>query len=291
MALIAATLFFMASCTFHRKVAGKNAKTIVKDSSLTKLVDTMSKPLVVKEETKGVPALLSKHETDSVALEHQMIDMLAPVWASRRQYNTFSGKAKVHYGAEGNDQEFTANFRIRKDSMIWVAISAMGGMVQAARVCVTPDSLKLINYLQKEVICLSIKDAAKLLPTDVDFKSLQSLILGEPLAAGAIMDASGFGTTWSIDAKDKNYLQHVTYAKSDTSMVSAEIKTVAPNGPQAMMEYGDYQNAGSLKFAQKRVMNIQNRNEIYSIDMDFSNVQFDQALEYPFNLPKNYTRK
>ena len=167
----------------------------------------------------------------------------------------------------------------------------MGGMVQAARVFITPDSFRMINYLEKEVISLSLRDVGKILPTSIDFASLQNLILGEPLRSGVIYDAINGQGTWSIEVKDTSYTQHITYSKTDTTMIQGMIRTINPNGPQAILEYGEYENIVEKKISTKRVMNIQNGGDIISVDVKFQNANFDLPLEFPFVIPKNYTGK
>src|SRR3569833_85910 len=105
----------------------------------------------------------------------------------------------MHYASGDQKQEFVSHIRIRKDSVIWINVSAVGGMIQVARVFISPDSIFLVNYLLKEAHVLPIKDVSKLLPVSVDFKTLQNLIIGNALRNGGnATDVSDFGGTWSV---------------------------------------------------------------------------------------------
>ncbi len=217
--------------------------------------------------------------------------VLGPVWQQRLAFRTFSGKAKIHYEAGENSQDFTANFRVRKDSLIWVTITAMGGMVQAARLQITPDSLQMINYLDKETTVMPITDVARLLPAAVDFQALQNLILGQPPRDGKIARAGRDGEYWTLDVADTGYMQHISYRTNDSAMVQGQIRTVKENGPMASIDYAEYEVADRKKVSTRRVINIQNGSEVYLVDIKFTSQSFDQDLDYPFVLPKNYTRK
>ena len=69
---------------------------------------------------------------DSAALQNKRIQEVSPVWAKRLHYSTFAGKAKINFSTADDSKDFTANFRIKKDSVIWVQITALGGLVQTS---------------------------------------------------------------------------------------------------------------------------------------------------------------
>jgi len=223
---------------------------------------------------------------------NSLIDTLTPLWHTRLSYTTFSGKAKMKYQGPSDKQDFTANFRIKKDSVIWIAVTAVGGMVQVARIYVTPDSFFMVNYLQKEAFRMPLSQAAKVLPVAIDFSTLQNLIVGEPLVdKGKITDATSFGGAWSIEVTDVNYVQRIAYNKEDSTMRTGQLRTADPNGPQAMIQYGNYETNEGKKTSTGRVVNIQNGADQYSLDMNFTRIDFDQPLEYPFSIPDKYTIK
>ena len=71
------------------------------------------------------------------------------ILADRIDCQTFSAKMKVHYeGSDGKDYEFNAFIRLQKDKMIWISINALLG-IEAFRAIITPDSVKVLNKLDK----------------------------------------------------------------------------------------------------------------------------------------------
>jgi len=278
----------LSSCSFHRLVAGKKAKSYDWSQVTT---DTGHLAGPQPDILPNVDTPVNKAPDASTAVS-RLIEELTPLWKARLAYTTFSGKAKVHFEGPDEKQEFTAHFRIRKDSVIWIAITGLGGMVPVARILITPDSFMLINQLQKEVTLLPLAKAAKILPAKVDFQSMQHLITGDPLQEGVITNASGlFGGGWSIEVEDSNYVQRIIYNKSDSTMRSAQLRTRDVNGPRAMTEYGGYMFIDDRRISTGRVINVQNGNDVYMIDMNFMKIDFDQPLDYPFSIPKNYTLK
>ncbi len=280
----------ISSCTLHRKAHKKKDRTISTDSIINKQTnDTLTEIIDTK---KLIPNHNDSIINNNSLLDNHLIDTLTYVWNKRMIYNTFSSKAKIHFEGRDESQEFTANFRIRKDSVIWITITAMGGMVQAARILVTNDSFIMVNYLQKEVTKLPLSQAAKVLPSKVDFFSLQNLIIGEPLRNGKITDAKVLNaTSWMIQVEDTSYIQNITYNRIDSTMLNGEMNTRNPLGPKAIMQYETYEISDQRKISKSRVMNIQNGVDSMSLDVKFLNANFDLPLEFPFSIPASYKIK
>ncbi|MFI5196553.1 MAG: DUF4292 domain-containing protein [Chitinophagales bacterium] len=282
--LMAGTL---SSCSFHRLVAGKKAKSYDWNKAVadTSHVNGLMPRIIFPQ-----PDTIA-NTNDTLSLVKKLIDELTPLWQTRFVYKTFSGKAKVHYEGPDENQEFTAHFRIRKDSLIWIAITGLGGMVQVARIYVTPDSFIMVNQMQKEVTRIPLDKAAKVLPAKVDFKSLQRLVVGEPIRDGVITNATNFGGSWSLRVEDSSYIQLIIYNKADSTVRSGQLRTRDPNGPQAIIECGGYVMINNRKLSTNRVINIQNGNDVYMLDMNFMRTDFDLELDYPVSIPSTYTLK
>jgi len=240
------------------------------------LSDTTTKPVV---------------HTPVITPEKQhLIEALSSLWAREANYRTFSGKAKMHYEGPAMKQEFTAHFRIKKDSIMWVNITALEGIVQVARVYITPDTIKMINYLNREATIMPMSQAVKLLPVPVDFSILENFVIGNALVrSGHITDADDLGNAWTIHVEDNNYLQQITYNKPDSTMRSGQMHTRNMNGPQGISQYDNYSNVDGRKFSEDRTVHIQNNGQEYMLDMSFNKADFDIEQDYPFSIPGNYT--
>ncbi len=280
----------VSSCKLGRKATRKrvivDSSSVTKDSSVTHVIihaDT-GKVAVAVDSTVTLPGLSAK--------KIELINMLMPLYKKKIEYTSFNGKAKMHFVGKDQDQEFSANIRMKKDSIIWVSISATFLNVQVARVLITPDSIRMINYLQKEVTVMAMADASKLLPVAVDFATLQNLLIGNVLMQnGKATDATDFGGTWTLQTEDSQYVQQLTYNKADNTMRSSQVKTHAEGGPAIGIQYGNYKMENSQNFPQGRALNIVNGDKQYYLDMNFNEAILDQAVEFPFSIPSKYTIK
>ena len=88
----------------------------------------------------------AKEETAN-EMKKTLMDNLLSLWQHEIAFTTFNGKARMHYASSTDKQEFVAHIRIRKDSVIWINVTAAMGAVNVARVYITPDSIFFVNYL------------------------------------------------------------------------------------------------------------------------------------------------
>src|SRR5688572_5828609 len=111
--------------------------------------------------TKTIQTAIAKKDTTVVVpvVDHRAADsmlFIKKVWDTIRKntidFQTFSAKIKVDFeGSDGKkNPPFNAFVRLKKDSILWVNINAALGF-DAFRVLITPDSVKVINKLNRTV--------------------------------------------------------------------------------------------------------------------------------------------
>ncbi len=285
-AFLLVLLSFFYSCSFRKLVAGKKPSIydwhVVHDSLDSNGMVGIRKPL-----PQPYSAIAN---TDSAEMIKLLVDRLTPLWKSRLQFRTFWGKAKMHIEGPDDKEDFTAHIRIRKDSVIWINITALGG-ISFARILVTTDSFFMVNHIQKTAVCMPLTSAAKVLPAKVDFISLQNLVLGEPLREGVLTDATNFKDSWSLKVEDSSYIQVVQYMKSDSTLHTGQLRTHDPDGPTATTEYSAYEVSDNRKMSTERTLVLKNNNNQYKLEMNFVKFNFDEPMEFQFSIPKNYSVK
>lgn len=264
-------------------------KDTVKSVAVT--VDTAHRTTAVAtlDTTKKVPVMPDSATIAAYKIKNQLKIVGDTLLHKPFSYTTFDGRAKMHYEGNGASQDFTANFRIKKDSVIWVSVSALGGMVAVARAYITPDSIKLVDYLHKEVILMPISDANKLLPAPVDFSILQNLFTGQPLVSNGTVDSvADSSVAWVVALSRSYYLQQLSFAKADSTLQQQQMTVSTANPPKVAVQQTDYVHDDSRAFSRSRVVHIDNKGISYELDMDFINQSFNKVLEFPFSYSKNY---
>jgi len=303
--LVIAFLLIASSGVFSGCIFGKKAHSTATvpphvDSStiairtpdtgvITHSADTLKNTGIVSRDTSKTIIRIDTIAAN-IAANAQAITNATSLWHRPMVYTTFDGKAKMHYEGNGSGQDFTANFRIKKDSVIWVAISALGGMLSVARAYITPDSIKVVNYISKEVLLMPLSQANRLLPAPVNFSILQNLITGQPLLNnGAVTHVADSAMAWMLSIADNSYAQLLTYTKTDSTLQAQQMTTVAPSGPKVSIQQSSYVHDGDKEFSQERTVHIDNNGALYELDMDFTSQSFNKSLDFPFSYSSKYS--
>lgn len=287
-AILLLTTIIAASCQTQKKPTRRNVYIMNAKREGIVTVDTFGgkKPPAVPEAVVNEKPVLKQPENNEA-----LIAALLPLMQKQVSFRTFSGKAKMHFKGLGQNQQFSANIRIKKDEAIWINITVAGGFVGVARLYITPDSFKMINTLQREVMLMPIADAVRVLPVKADFRMLQNLLVGNALrTTGKPLSASDNGGSLRLQTQTEDLVQEVTYNKTDSNMRSLMMRT-ADNRTEGMIQYGNYGLASGRQFSASRAVNLNNAGEPYYLDMDFSSAEFDVEIDLPFSVPKSYTLK
>lgn len=286
---ISSLFLVFASCKPGKKLARKS-KTVI-DTTVVDTAVVVPAPQIelFDAEKQNVPELPGDTTSPEPGIEPP-VPSEQPFFNNGISFSTFKGKAKMTYSGGDMSQDFTANIRMAKDSIIWIHITAGMGLVNVARILITPDSFSLLNYLDKSGMKLHISEANQLLPAQVDFKTLQSFIIGEVLQTPyqRVVGTSDMGDTWVMDIQGLNTNQVVNYSKADSSINNLQM--LSTNGGFAgVIQFGNYTIVSSRKFALNRDININSNNELHHLDMIFNNASFDEALDFPFTIPDSYS--
>ena len=113
------------------------------------------------------------------SLEHRSSkSIIKKVNQNYLDYNWFSAKISGKIEIDGEDTPVSANLIIRKDSLIWLSVSAILG-IEVARIQITPDSLKLMNRINKTYWVGDFEDLENSYGIPVNYKQLEQVLVGQ----------------------------------------------------------------------------------------------------------------
>jgi hypothetical protein len=219
-------------------------------------------------------------------------NMLSKIRSNVIAYNTFSAKLKVDFESETKQMSgINAVIHMKKDSIIWISAS-MPIVGEVVRAIITPDSLKAIDKFHKRQYLRAIKDAKDILNIPFDFKTLQDLIVGNPVyltdsiyqviktpsVISFSCDSTLFTSLFNVFADDYVLQQSKVMDKDSTHKRSCELT------------YGEYRTQDGHKFATARRIFVEEKN-VTKINMDFNKVDFDQPVNFPFTIPASYSKE
>jgi len=242
-------------------------------------------------DTSKLPVV--KDSSSNEELARFTADMLKGIHANYIDFATFSGKMKLAFETDKKSHNnLNATFRIKKDSIIWVSISAPL-VDEVVRAVITPDSLKMYNRLEKQLFLRKMADAEELLGIPFDFQTLQDMLIGNPVyltdsvyqvvktpsIISFSCDHAKFVSLFNVFADDYGLQQSKVMDKDSTNAVKRSCE----------LTYGDYTKVAGRKFPTTRRIYVEEKN-VTKVALDFTRYDFDIPLSFPFNMPSSYKR-
>ncbi|CAL1520651.1 DUF4292 domain-containing protein [Chitinophaga sp. MM2321] len=220
-------------------------------------------------------------------------DMLKGIKDNNIAFNTFSGRMKLAFENEKKSHNnLTATIRMKKDSIIWISVSAPI-IDEVMRAVITPDSLKLYNRMDKQLFLRKMADAEELLNIPFDFKTLQDLLIGNPVYLNdSVFQVVKTPSIISFSCDHPKYISLFNVFADDFGLQQSKVMdkdSTNPNTRSCELTYGDYAKVAGRKFPTTRRIFVEEKN-VTKVALDFTRYDFDVPLTFPFSMPSSYKR-
>ena len=229
-------------------------------------------------------------KADSIRYIHFLMDQIE---SRRIDFRTFSAKVKVNFeGFDGKNYDFNAFIRIEKDKIIWVLINAGFG-IEAFRIKVTPDSVKVISKLEKTVRLRSVSYLREIAHLPVDFQVLQDLLVGNPvyLDSGSISFYRKDENEVSLMSVGELIRNYITLNGNDYTVKHSKLDDLDEMSARTCdISSSDYEKRDTFYFSTFRKISVAEKTKL-DIQLGFKQYSFNETLSFPFTIPKNYKRK
>jgi hypothetical protein len=249
--------------------------------------------------TKKIQTAISKKDTTAkVVIDGNRSDTaifikntLNKILSGRVQYNSFNAKVNVDYkGTDGKNYNVNANIRMYKDSAIWISANAILG-IEAMRVLITKDSVKLLDKLNKTYTARSVDYLQEVTSLPLDLYTLQDLIIGNAVFVDSnVVAFSANAATISLLSSGQWFKNLITLDASNSTLLYSKLDDInVARNRTADLSYSDYENKKGFLFATKRRILVTEKGRL-EIKLDFKQYEINQDVSFPFSIPKNYDR-
>lgn len=250
---------------------------------------------------KKIQAAVDKKDSTSINITQPVNEdsillvknALQEVYSKKIDYKTFSAKIKVEYeDAKGKQPNITAYVRALKDSLIWISGYATIFNVEAFRILIKKDSVFVLDKINKEVKLRSIDYLQEVTEIPFDFKTLQNLLIGNPIFLDDNIISYKETDSKILLATLGKYFKHLlTLNKTDHFLIHSKLDDVnVVRNRTADITYGDYVNNNGVNFSTFREITVSEKNKL-DVLLNFKQYEFNKELVIIFNIPANYTRK
>jgi hypothetical protein len=194
-----------------------------------------------------------------------------------------------------NNQNINANFvlRLHNDSAVWVSIKAMG--VEVARAIITPDSIKVLNHLNRTHYARPFKYVQSITGVPVNFGQFQDILVGNvgaflPLMQTEITHINDTIVLLTADTLSQHYALNINQNGYKTQ--ATQIQTLYIEDKKAIDVY--YNNPKSIGFQSiptEMSLKVVYNNKINEANFAYSKYNFAPQLAMPFKKPTNYANE
>lgn len=253
--------------------------------------------------TKSLQSAISKKDTTIIKVpvvqrdnsfnKIPALEVLNTLNKNRIDFKTFSSKAKVQYeDRNGKQPDFNAFIRLQKDSVLWISISSTFLGIEAFRLYITPDTLIILNKLDKSVEYHSFSYIEKFARIPMNFRLLQNILIGNPVYIGdsivSYRQTENHVLIGTVGAYFKNL---ITLSTGTNHLERIKLDDVDLNENRtAALLYGNYERNAGFDFATSREINVSEKSKV-DISIDFKQYEFNNELSFPFAIPRNYKTK
>jgi len=202
-------------------------------------------------------------------------------------FNTLSLKGKANLNVNGDENNVTMLIRIEKDKKIWVSVTAIAG-IEVARAVITPDSLLLRNNLQKTYARKPFSYIYSYTNKQINFKLLQAVFAGNTISDFMTVssDLTQQNGSWVLSGLANNLAYRSLF---NTLLKISETSLNDAKSAQALkVTYGSYTPLNSALFPSSLKINSMSGAKKIDVDLDFTKIDINVPLDFPFSVPKSY---
>ena len=205
---------------------------------------------------------------------------------SKSEFKTLQGRLKIEYTQGNRSETHTVTLRMEHDKTIWV-----NAFLNMVRVKITHDRVRFYNKLDNTFFDGDYTLISDFLGTDLQFKNLQNLLLGEAVfdIKPKEFEKRNHPNSYTIAPKQQNdlydllYLINPAYFKLDAQLLSQSLKQNV-----LKVQYRSYQNIEVLVLPEQMVITSTNTNEQTTLNLNIKSVSLGQPLRFPFTIPKGF---
>lgn len=205
-------------------------------------------------------------------------------------FEALSIRAKLRFDNAGEETKATAHIRIRKDSAIWVSVSKT--TVEGARIIVTPDTIMMIDRINKLYYTFNYAELQKKFNFAFDYKMLESALTGEPYLPSGMMGTPEKKRKYYILEETISNLRITQFIERSKHKLS-KVEAIDAKKNELGIEYDAFEMVEGQLFPHHNIATIRYNNNglinTTTIDLEYNKVsKEDASLKLLFKINSKY---
>ena len=234
-----------------------------------------------------------------------VIELFDSVLAHQFNFEWLVAKAQVEYtDRENNPESFDVNIRMRKDSAIWISVTPLLG-IEAVRVLITPDSMKIMNRLRKTYMARDLNFLDEILKAHINFEIMQAVLVGNyfPYLKNEKLKSVYDDSTYVIlSTLNKRQTKRILEEKDPTKPIIQDFwiddhykinrSKITDDRLDRTLEalYNEFLEVDSQRFPQNILVDVKAQAPL-RIKVTYNKVTSGEPQTMPFSVPEKYDSK
>jgi outer membrane biogenesis lipoprotein LolB len=211
------------------------------------------------------------------------------IWENQTQkarFKTLQAKVKIEYTQDERSEGYTVNLRMEKDKIIWI-----NSVLGLARVMITPDRVSFYDKINNQYFDGDYRLLSDLLGIDLDFKKVESLLLGESIY-NLEVDKYKLSTqenSYVLEPKMQQavlelfFLLNPSHFKMDSQQLYQPLKRRILE-----IDYKSYQKVNKQILPENlKIIAVEDTDQV-TIEMEYRSVSLNEDLRFPFKIPSGF---
>jgi len=213
------------------------------------------------------------------------------------EYQTLTARLRFELTStdDGKSLGSRADMKILHDKKIHISILPFAG-IEAARIEISPDSVKLIDRLNKRYVSDSFANLKGDMNPALNFYNLQSILTNRIFLSGETMLPDNAFGRFSCEPTPQGYIfltqdddgLSYRFTGYDAKLQSTEI---GASGNKLNLDYMNFGLVGGQVFPMKLMAEWSEADKVKGrLAVQYSQIDFDEPVNITFTVPKNYER-
>lgn len=201
-------------------------------------------------------------------------------------------KGKMSYKVDQNQQSLGLSFRIKKDSMIWMTGDFLG--LTVIKAIITPNRVAFYNKVEKKYFDGDFEYIENLLGVEVNFKMLQSLIVGDaifPVNEDYRYKLEENAHVFYHTRHDPNtLLKNSIHFYNETFRPKKEVIEHLLGEVNVEISYPVYKEFEHFFLPASTIISVNNYDDISELILLYNKIEQVENLSFKFEIPEGYSK-
>ena len=207
-----------------------------------------------------------------------------------KNFKTLYIKADVKYKDNKQSQNITAEIKIQKDEKILVSIRFIG--ITMAKALITPSEVKYYEKLGGKFFEGNYATLSKWLGTDLDFKKVQNLLIGEALddLKQGKYKATIEDEFYKLESDPKKSIEKTYYFEGSKFLIKKQEISQSSKNRMLQVIYPNHKEYNEIILPTQLLIEAFQDSQKTNISIEYNNAVFNEEITFPYSVPEGYEK-